>query len=182
MFTGSCNKLRTSSKLIYTECFIISYHIVLKDNYPCKNFNLAAFSKSRQGAISYKCSPYFAKRNMLCFIRRDEGIKPGFKNICIALEIVVTSHKFCTASSLWCSSFSDTNSRLKYVFTRRRCYRRADRYICLQEFLTSLLYEWPLVSKGRYFSRKKYMIYPLPSFSVTYYQKQCQNMRWKLAK
>ena len=101
--------------------------------------------------VSYKCSLYFAEKN-----RRDGSeIEPGFKNLCISLEIAVMPHTFCTASSVWCSSFSDIKSRMKYVLTKRRCYRRAGRYIRLQDFLTSqtsLLFAWPLLSEGRYFS------------------------------
>ena len=102
--------------------------------------------------VSYKCSLYFAIRN-----KRDGKIEPGFENFKMygpwnCGHVTYVLYRF------FCLIFLLFLYQVTYeirIYIKRRCDRRAGRrYVGLQDFLTLVLFAWPLRWEGRYFSVK----------------------------
>lgn len=107
------------------------------------------------------CATVREKKHSLFNIDGDKKIEHGFKNY-VCIVVVLTSHHFCTASSVCSSSFSDSKSRLNYVHNSVGKIKK----IRSQDFLKTLRL-FPFISNARYFRKVVIVALNAASSSIT---------------
>lgn len=124
------------------------------------------------------CAIVREKKHSLFNIDGDKKIEHGFKNY-FCIVVVLTSHHFCTASSVCSSSFSDSKSRLNYIHNSVGKIKK----IRSQDFLKTLRL-FPFISNARYFRKvvivalkcrlelyydQNHSVFCCPSIELNYY-------------